>query len=174
MSVIIDDLYFKISWWVSASLKARQFGRIQWDSLKKQESVKYPYSNYPTEQPSKAEKRQRWLKYKLRSRGTQPRLPPKCIENTFSLIQSTFKSLEMHSKRRYKSCFCLVVLGQLESFRNHLGPQHILPKILDAILGFTKVRIFLIPLSISFSNPKILDFLFLRKIGYVGDWNVKN
>ena len=104
-----------------------------------------------------------------RSRGTQPRLPPKCIENTFSLIQSTFKSLEMHSKRRYKSCFCLVVLGQLESFRNHLGPQHILPKILDAILGFTKVRIFLIPLSISFSNPKILDFLFLRKIGYVGD-----
>ena len=41
----------------------------------------------------------------------------------------------------------------------------IFPKILDAILGFTKVRIFLIPLSIAFSNPKILDFLFLRKIG---------
>ena len=34
MSVIIDDLYFKISWRVSTSLKARQFGRIQWDSLK--------------------------------------------------------------------------------------------------------------------------------------------
>ena len=41
----------------------------------------------------------------------------------------------------------------------------IFPKILDAILGFTKVRIFLIPPSITFSNPKILGFLFLRKIG---------
>ena len=90
--------------------------------------MKYPYSNYPTEQPSKAEKRQTWLKYKPRSRGTQPRLPPKCIENTFSLIQSTFKSLEMHSKRRYKSCICSVVLGQLESFRNHLGPQYYFPE----------------------------------------------
>ena len=71
----------------------------------------------------KAEKRQTWLKYKPRSRGTQPRLPPKCIENTFSLtIQSTFKSLEMHSNRRYKSCICSVVLEQFESFRNHLGP----------------------------------------------------
>ena len=34
VSVIIDDLYFKISWRVSTSLKARQFGRVQWDSLK--------------------------------------------------------------------------------------------------------------------------------------------
>ena len=33
VSVIIDDLYFKISWRVSTSLKARQFGRIQWDSF---------------------------------------------------------------------------------------------------------------------------------------------
>ena len=33
VSVIIDDLYFKISWQVSTSLKARQFGRIQWDSF---------------------------------------------------------------------------------------------------------------------------------------------
>ena len=100
-------------------------------SLKRQESVKYRYSNYPTEQPRKAEKRQ---KLKDRdwnislSRGTQRRFPPKCIENTFSLIQSTFKSLEMHSKRRYKSCICSVVLGQLESFRNHLGPQYYFPE----------------------------------------------
>ena len=34
---------------------------------------------------------------------------------------------------------------------------------LEAILSFTKVRIFLIPLSIAFSNPKILGFLFLWK-----------
>ena len=32
--IIINDLYFKISWRVSTSLKARQFGRVQWDSLK--------------------------------------------------------------------------------------------------------------------------------------------
>ena len=101
---------------------------------KKQESVKYRYSNYPTEQPSKAEKRQK-LKGRdwnigLR-RGTQRRFPRKCFENTFSLIQSIFKSLEMHSKRRYKSCICSVVLGQLESFRNYLGhsgPQYYFPE----------------------------------------------
>ena len=46
----------------------------------------------------------------------------------FALIQSTFKSLEMHSKRCYKSCICSVVLGQLESFRNHLGPQYYFPE----------------------------------------------
>ena len=34
LSLIIDDLYFKISWRVSTSLKARPFGRVQWDSLK--------------------------------------------------------------------------------------------------------------------------------------------
>ena len=34
VSVIVDDLYFKISWPVSSSMKARQVGRIQWDSLK--------------------------------------------------------------------------------------------------------------------------------------------
>ena len=36
-------------------------------------------------------------------------------------------------------------------------------KILYVILSFTKVRNFLIPLSIAFSNPKILGFLFLQK-----------
>ena len=118
MSVIIDDLYFKISWRVSTSLKARQFGRIQWDSLKNKNRWNIHIQTTPLN--SQARKR--------RSRGTQPRLPPKCIENTFSLIQSTFKSLEMHSKRRYKSCICSVVLGQLESFRNHLGPQYYFPE----------------------------------------------
>ena len=62
------------------------------------------------------------------SRGTQRRFPPKWIENTFSLFQSTFKYLEMHSKRRYKSCICSVVLGQLESFRSTLGPQYYFPE----------------------------------------------
>ena len=54
-------------------------------------------------------------------RGTQQRFPPKYIENTFSAIQSTFRSLEMHSKRSFKICMCSVILGELESFRNYKG-----------------------------------------------------
>ena len=50
------------------------------------------------------------------------------LKTLFRLSESTFKSLEMHSKRRYKSCICSVVLGQIESFRNHLGPQHYFPE----------------------------------------------
>ena len=46
----------------------------------------------------------------------------------------------------------------------------ILIKIRDAILSFTKVRIFLIAYSIEFLNPKILGFLFLQK--YV-NWGLK-
>ena len=34
-------------------------------------------------------------------------------QNTFQAIQSTFRSLEMHSKRRYKICICLVIQGNL-------------------------------------------------------------
>ena len=74
------------------------------------------------------------------------------------------RSLEMHSKRRYKICICSVILGQLESFRNYKGFSIIFPKIVDVILSFAKMRIFLIFLSVAFSNPNILGFLFLRKI----------
>ena len=70
----------------------------------------------------------------------------------------------MHSEWRNKIYICLVVLGQLESFRNYKGFGIILQKILDAILSFTKMRIFTILRSIAFSNPKILGFIFLRKI----------
>ena len=70
----------------------------------------------------------------------------------------------MHSKRRYKICTCSVILGELEYLQNYEGFSVIFPKILDAIERFTNVRIFLIPLSITFLNPKILGFLFLRKL----------
>ena len=70
----------------------------------------------------------------------------------------------MHSKGRYKICICSVILGDLEAFRNYKGFSVIFPKILDAIERFTEVRIFLIPLSITFLNPKLLGFLFLRKL----------
>ena len=36
-------------------------------------------------------------------------------------MQSTFRSLEMRSKRRYKICVCSVILGELKSFRNYKG-----------------------------------------------------
>ena len=40
----------------------------------------------------------------------------------------------MHSKERYKICAYLVILGELESFRNYKGFSIILLKILDAII----------------------------------------
>ena len=49
-------------------------------------------------------------------------------------IQSIFRPLGMHSKRRYKICIRSVVLGELEheSFRNYKGFNIIFLKILDA------------------------------------------
>ena len=61
--------------------------------------------------------------------GTQRRFCPKCIENTFKAIQSTFRSLEMHSQWRYKICICSVILGH----RNCYGFSITFPKILDVI-----------------------------------------
>ena len=56
-------------------------------------------------------------------------------------------------------------VGNLRLFEiTSQGFSVIFPTILDAIERFTKVRIFLIPLSITFLNPKILGFLFLRKV----------
>ena len=78
----------------------------------------------------------------------------------------------MHSKRRYKICVCSVILGELESFRNYKGFRSIIfQQILDAIKPITKVRIFLIPLSITYLNPKISAFLSLTKNSLT--WGVK-
>ena len=60
-------------------------------------------------------------------RGTQRRFPPKYIENTFLAIQSRCGSLEMHSKRRYKICICLVILEELESSKLQ-GRQYYFPE----------------------------------------------
>ena len=72
----------------------------------------------------------------------------------------SLRSLEMHSKRYYKICICLVILGELERFGNYKGFRIIFQKTLHTIKGFTKVRIFLTPLSITVLNPKILVFPF--------------
>ena len=80
----------------------------------------------------------------------------------------------MHSKEPYNICICSVILGQLEPFRNNKGFSMISPKILDAIYLLTKVKIFLIPLSMTFLNQKILGFFFLRKMALPGELNIKN
>ena len=63
------------------------------------------------------------------SKGTQRRFPPKYIEITLIPIYRSFRSLEMHSKRRYKICIGSVILGELEPFRNY---SFIFAEILDA------------------------------------------
>ena len=76
-------------------------------------------------------------------------------------------------KWRYKICICSVIEGDFESFRNFKGFSIIFPKTVDAIHRFTNVRIFLIPISITFLNPEILGFLFLRKRALLEEWIVK-
>ena len=79
----------------------------------------------------------------------------------------------MHSKRGYKICICSVILGELESFRNFMQGFGIIifSKILDAIWRIAKGRHFLIPLSITFLNPKILGFVFPTENSLT--WEVK-
>ena len=71
------------------------------------------------------------------------------------------RSLEMHSKRRYKICICSVVLGQLESLRNYQGFGIIFPKIhLDPENeNFSDSSLHRI-----FESETFISFLFLRKI----------
>ena len=67
-------------------------------------------------------------------RGTQRRFPPKYIEITLKVIQFTYRSLEIHSKRCYKICTCSVILGELKSFQNYKSLHgFIFLKILGAI-----------------------------------------
>ena len=53
---------------------------------------------------------------------------------------------------------------EFEALGNDKGCSVICPKILDTIERFTKVRVSLTPLFITFLNPKILGFIFLRKL----------
>ena len=62
----------------------------------------------------------------------------------------------------------------LQLFRKLQGLQHYSPENFRSNLFFTNVGTVLIPLSITFLNPKILGFLFLRKTALLGKWNVKN
>ena len=74
--------------------------------------------------------------------GTQRRFPHKHFEISFKVIQSTFRSLEMHSKECYKIYICSVILGELKSFRNYKSFNFIFP---ENFKCNSKVRFFLIP-----------------------------
>ena len=77
----------------------------------------------------------------------------------------------------YKICICSVILRDFKYFWNYKNFSFIFPKILDAIYGFTNLRIFLTPISITFFNPKILGFLafFYEKKNSSGSemWKIK-
>ena len=76
---------------------------------------------------------------------------PNALKTLFQSIQSTLRPLQMHSKRRYKISICSVILGKLNTFfQNCKGFSIIFAKILDAIQRVTKMKIFLIPLSVIF------------------------
>ena len=72
----------------------------------------------------------------------------------------------------YKICICSVILRDFKNFWNYKNFSFTFPKILVAIYGFTNLRIFLTPISITFINPKILGFLafFYEK---KNSWGVK-
>ena len=113
----------------------------------------------------------RCILYNLRQgsffRGTQRQWGDKCIENTFyKAIQSTFKSLEMLSKQRYKICISSVNLGQLKSVSEITkGFRIIFPKLQMPLNVLRTREFFLIPLSIVFFNPQSFKVsFFLRKI----------
>ena len=89
-------------------------------------------------------------------RGTQPQFTLEYFKDTeIGYLEYYYRSVEMHSKAPYNICICSVILGQLEPFRNYKGFSMIFPKILDASYRSTKMKIFLIPLSMTFSSSKI-------------------
>ena len=99
-------------------------------------------------------------------RGTR-RFLRKYTENTFQAFQSTFRSLELRSKRArcYKICTCSVILREYESFQNYESITRVFPEHFRCNLTYYEgsERIFLFPLSITFLNPTILGFLFSTK-----------
>ena len=80
-------------------------------------------------------------------------------------MQSSFRSLEIHSKWRFKICIRSVILGEFESFRNYKGFSIIFPKILDVILKVKKWEFFwFLYFHHIFESEKFRFPLFLRKM----------
>ena len=101
------------------------------------------------------------------------RFPPKYIEITLKAIQSTFRSLEMHSKRRYEICICSVILGELEYFRNNKDFSSIFPENFRCNLTYFECENFPDSFFHHIFESGILGFLF-SFFSKPGECNVKN
>ena len=92
--------------------------------------------------------------------------------NSYFNQKSFMAHLEIHSKRRDRSCFCLITPGpnsRLSLIKFTRASQLFTWKFYTVtILTLTKVRLFHILFSISFSNAKILVYLFLWVIAKNG------
>ena len=63
----------------------------------------------------------------------------------------------MHSKRRYKICFCSVFVEELETFRNYF------PENFRCNFTYYESENFSVPSLLAFLNSKIEGFLFSTK-----------
>ena len=88
----------------------------------------------------------------------------KTAKKDFVKLNIIMYQIPQGRKAKFPRLFrCSVILGELTSFRNYKGLSFIIPKILNTMKRITKVRIFLIPLFITFLNPKTLGCLFDEK-----------
>ena len=106
----------KISWRVSTSLKARQFGHIQWDSLKNKNRWNIHIQNTPLNIQTRQRRGRRDWNVSREAGAPNHRYPLNALKTLFRLSR-----VLSNPKRRYKSCICSVV-------RNHLGPQYYFPE----------------------------------------------
>ena len=74
--------------------------------------------------------------------------------------KSIFRSLEMHSKRRYTIFICSVILGELESFRNYKGfsQPEFHPITSSRYYSLSNVCIYFRKFQVHLKNLRKLDF----------------
>ena len=100
-------------------------------------------------------------------RGTLGQFTPEYIENTFWVNQRTFRSLEIHSKRRYKSNFVRSSWENLSFFFSKLqGLQHYFPKNCRCNLMSYEIEdffLFLSPLHF-LSSQEVGDSFFIQRL----------
>ena len=107
---------------------------------------------------------QNWAEFAPYSGTASNVFPRNTFLKTLFAVQSTFRYLEMHFKRRYKICICSVILGELESYRNYKGFSISItdfPENSRCNLTYHESEDFSYSLSTgTLLNPKILVFLF--------------
>ena len=86
-----------------------------------------------------------------------------------AFLPNTFRSLEMHPK----ICICSVILGELESFEITSASVFCSQKFYMRFNFLRKCNFFLIPLFITFFNPKNSRFFFFEKYLSSEMWKIK-